>query len=272
MRHSTTSLLALLLTSVFVRSSAQAQSVGQIARPKDEQIIRLAPIRQLRKGVDAWPLILNPSSPAEQRVNATLMLMNDRLKMALRDCDAAYGKWVDSASDSTATGGMAYGDWSRTVTITMTGPRYLSLVATDGVFCGGAHPGEDQIALVFDMATGMPVNWLTRIPNSAGASNYSDTVADGSIADALALPALRRMSITAAVPECRDAFNDPQPFLLWPDARKERLVAQPFDMPHAVQACAEEIDLTIEQARQLGFAEDLLEAIREAHRNPGVQP
>jgi hypothetical protein len=42
-------------------------------------------------------------------------------------------------------------------------------------------------------------------------------------------------------------------------------VAQPFDLPHVVQACANEINLTLDQARKLGFDESLLTAIQEAH-------
>jgi hypothetical protein len=49
------------------------------------------------------------------------------------------------------------------------------------------------------------------------------------------------------------------------DAKKEVLVAEPF-LPHVLQACATEIDLSVEQARELGFDQGPLRAIDEAHR------
>lgn len=233
---------------------------------------RAGPVRQLRKGVDAWPFIVNPATPAELRVNASLARLNSRLVLALRNCDkgaraemkemGTVRKGQDSVED----------DWSRHVEVTMTGPRFLSMVATEDTFCGGAYPNSDTIAMVFDMTTGIPVDWVETVAKSAGATANGDMASDGSRIGALVLPALQKINLAAASAECKDAFEDPQPFLLWPDARHGTLVAEAFDLPHVVRACAEEIPLTLEQARKLGFNESLLSAIERAHSQASAAP
>jgi hypothetical protein len=153
----------------------------------------------------------------------------------------------------------------------MTGPRFLSLVASDESFCGGAHPDNDQMAMVFDMTTGATVSWTSMVARSARASAVTDTISDGSTVGALTLPALEKMNLDATDADCKDAFQSPQSFLLWPDARSETLVAMPIDLPHVVQACANEIHMTIDQARKLGFDENLLGAIHQAHLRGAAQ-
>lgn len=240
---------------------------GTTPAPGQASILKVESVKQLRKGVDAWPLLVNPSNPSEQKVNSTLTSLNLRLTKALSDCDAgtlenmkSSGRprkdWAAAAAD----------DWSRNVLVTMQGPRFLSLLATDEyVSCGGAHPGSDTMAMVFDMTTGTPVNWPALVAKSAGASAFADAVSDGSKVGALVLPALAKINLAAANADCKDAFQDPQSFQLWPDAKTGTLVAQAFDLPHVVAECAIQIPLTLEQARTLGFDESVLSAIQQAH-------
>jgi hypothetical protein len=248
-------------------SGAPATPQSPIVNPKSQLpaagSIQLTPRRLLRKGVDAWPLIASPTTPPEQHINAILTRLNARLANSLKDCDeGARGqmgpdyKGKDPAAD----------DWSRTIAVTMTGPRFLSLIATEEVFCGGTHPDGDTMAMVFDLTTGAPVNWVAMVAKSATPSAFSDSVSDGSTMGALILPDLAKMNLAGADADCKDAFQDPQSFQLWPDAQLDRLVAQPFDLPHVVQACANEIALTLDEARKLGFDEGLLGAIAQAHR------
>lgn len=231
-------------------------------------LLTVEPVRQLRKGVDAWPLIVNPATPAEQKVNATLTGLNMRLTKALAECDAAaLADMKQSHIPQKDWPGALGEDWSRKVEVTMQGPQFFSLVATDEyVHCAGAHPNSDTVAMVFDMTTGTPVNWLALVAKSAGASVFTDAVADGSQIGALVLPALATINLAAASADCKDAFLDPQSFQLWPDARTGTLVAQAFDLPHAATDCVVQIPLTMEQARTLGFDEKLLSAIDQAHR------
>jgi hypothetical protein len=257
-------LLSPLVLAVFL---AGALITGLTVRAQEATAanFRVDPVRQLRKGVDAWPLIANPATTAERRVNASLTLLNNGLQSSLRDCDA--GALAEKKQTGTVETGQdpAEDDWEREVKVTMTGPHFLSMVATDDTFCGGAHPNSDTIAMVFDMTTGTLVNWVDLVAKSAGATANGDTASGGSSIGALVLPALQKINIAAASAECKDAFDDPQPFLLWPDAEHGTLVAEATDLPHVVQGCAEEIPLTIEQARKLGFDESLLSAIAQAH-------
>lgn len=228
--------------------------------------LKIAPVTQLRAGVDAWPLILEPGTPAEQRVNETLTNLNQRLQHALNDCDASYQESLKQMGDGAKNQDPVSKDWSRKVEVTMRGPRFLSLLATDSSFCAGAHPNSGQVAMVFDMNTGAPVNWTAMVTSTAGATAYKGTSMDGSTVGALVLPGLKTMAVAAADADCKDAFLDSQPFLIWPDAQQGTLVAQPFDLPHVVEACANEINLTRDQSRKLGFDESLLGAIEQAHR------
>jgi len=264
--------LCLLLFCGASFATCQSTSASSASPQAATANLQLTPVKELRKGVDAWPLIVNPSTPAEQRVNATLTRLNLRLAQALRECDA--GAREEAKLMGTAVKGQdpTSEDWSRTIKVTMTGPRLLSLVATDEIYCGGAHPNSDVMAMVFDMTTGTPVNWPAQFPQSAGASSFVDSVGDGSKVGALVLPALLKMYAAAASEECKDAFQDPQSFLIWPDAQHETLVAQAFDLPHVAQACADEFALTMEQARKLGFDEGVLSAIEQAHRQIAATP
>jgi hypothetical protein len=259
-------LIAALLCSLVLSAAPVAAQAGPGAGGSpDAGTFQLEPVKQLRKDVDLWPLIVQPRNPAGQRVNATLTQLNRRVAQAVKQCDADALAWSKQMGETTK-GNDTTSAWSRKVQVTMAGPQFLSLVASDEAFCGGAHPNSDQMALVFDMSTGAPVNWTALVAKSTGASSYTDTIMDGSTVGALILPALQKMNIAAADASCKDAFADPQSFLLWPDAKSDTLVAQPFDLPQAVQACAQEIHLTIEQARNLGFSESLLSAIEQAHR------
>ena len=229
--------------------------------------VTLEPTKQLRKGVDAWPLLAHAATPAQQHVNVILNHLNATMAGSLKDCDANYRDWAKQVNQPLTGKNAVEDDWQRTITVTMTGPRFLSIVAVDGyVFCGGAHPDSDTLAMVFDLTTGRPVNWTILIAQSADASSFSDSIADGTTVGALVVPALKAMTLAKADPDCKDAFPDPLSYQLWPDAKAGTLVAEPFDLPHVVAACADDLALTPDQARKLGFDETILNAIARAHR------
>lgn len=252
-----------LLGGLCISGNAQTPAAGNL---------RTEAVKQLRKGVDAWPLIVSPDTPAAQRVNETLTRLNRQLVQSLHDCDADYESWLKAVGHPEDGQNQISTDWLRTIKVTMGGPRFLSLVASDETFCGGAHPDSDVIAMVFDMTTGAPVDWTKMVAKSPVASVNSATLSDGSTTGTLVLLALQKINLAAADADCKDAFQDPQPFLMWPDAKRGTLVAQPCDLPHVVQACANEINLTMDQARKLGFDESLLTAIEQAHRQTSVAP
>ncbi len=247
-------------------SRSKAQTPPKNGKANQDSSYRFAPIRQVRKGLDAWPLILNANDATSKRLNTTLQEMNQKLTGALKACDANYREWAKNTGGATEAKLPKAGEWERRVEVTMTGPRYISIVAIDKIiFCGGAYPDSDHIAMVFDMSTGDPVNWTAMIAKTAGASSYTDSVYDGTRVATVIFQALEKISLAKASTECKDAFTDRQSFLIWPDAAREQLVALPFALPHVVQACAQEIDLTLDQARELGFDEAVIDSIQQAH-------
>ena len=270
-------LITVLLSPSALSVAFAAVLLGSLAMSGNGQTpaadsLLMEPVKQLRKGVDAWPMIVSPGTPAAQRVNETLTRLNRQLVQSLHDCDADYEGWLKSVGHPEDGQNQISADWLRTIKVTMGGPHFLSLLASDETFCGGVHPNSDVIAMVFDMTTGAPVDWTKMVAKSPGASVNSATLSDGSTTGTLVLPALQKINLTAADVDCKDAFQDPQPFLMWPDAKRGTLVAQPCDLPHVVQACANEINLTMDQARRLGFDESLLTAIEKAHRQTSVMP
>jgi hypothetical protein len=266
-------LCPVILFSISTALVAQEHPAGVKPEATRSGSLKVGPIKELRKGVDAWPQIITPDNPPMQRVNATLTALNLRLAQALRNCDQNYLEWLKLMGDAVEGKTSTSGDRSRKVKVTMEGPRFLSLVATDEVvFCGGAHPDADRNAMVFDVTTGALVDWSTPVANSAGASPKVGSGLDGATASRLAFPALEKINVSRADAECKDAFGLPQSFVIWPDAKKGTLIVQEADLPHVVQACAKEIALTMNEARKLGFDESLLRAIELGHRQSVASP
>jgi hypothetical protein len=265
-----TAIVLLLVVLSATLAAAQAQNSGSLS-------LSLEPGRALRGGsdavVDAWPLIAHASTPGEQRVNALLNRLNERMTNALRVCDASYRDWAKQVKQPLTGKNAVERDWNRRIAVTMTGPRFLSIVAFDFAFCGGAHPDRGTLAMVFDLTTGRPVNWMNFIAKSANASTYSDSAMDGSTVGALNVPALRPLSLAKADKDCKDIFHDleaPQTYQLWPDAKSGTLIAEPFGLPHVAAGCADPLALTADQARKLGFDETLLSALVQAHRQSAM--
>jgi hypothetical protein len=46
------------------------------------------------------------------------------------------------------------------------------LAATEDADGGGVHPNRDIMAMVFDMTTGAPVNWVAMVAKTAKASGF----------------------------------------------------------------------------------------------------
>jgi hypothetical protein len=161
--------------------------------------------------------------------------------------------------------------WQREVDITMRGPRFLSLLATDSYYCGGMSPNDGLLLpLVYDLKSGRPVDWLTLLPT--GAKAVLDTAADGSRVGVVVWPWLRRRAIHNADGECKSAFTDfaEVTFGLWLDAKKGALMAQPSGFPHAEAACAETISISVDEAARIGVAKELVESLKSAHARMAI--
>jgi hypothetical protein len=104
--------------------------------------------------------------------------------------------------------------------------------------------------------------------------SYADSGATGKNGQPLALiyPALMEMYMKDPDNggDCKDAYQDPQSFMIYPDAKTGTLIVSAFDLPHVVQACANDMTLTLDQAKKLGFDHGFLDAVAAAHQQPGA--
>jgi hypothetical protein len=206
----------------------------------------------LKKGIDAMPQLANATTPAQQKINATMKSLDADALSMVKDCKS----------------------YTRTVQPTMLGPVYLSVWVNESSDCG-AYPNVAISVKVFDLNTGDTVNW-TKLVNSAGVKTYSDTGADGKQGQPLALiePALMAMYLKDPdnAGDCQTAYSDAntQSFIIWPEAKTGTLKVEAFDLPHVTQACANDMTLTLEQAKKLGFNQGFLDAVAAAHALPGA--
>jgi len=214
------------------------------------------------------PAVLKPSPPIRPRVSAFPRLVAKRGQAAAR-----INRLLKEA-DRSAVAGMCK-DYRRKVRVTMRGPGYVSLLASDDWFCGGAYPDSSQKVLVYDLATGRPADWKTIltpalvdkvVPTTGGGE--SDPVRVGSsVLWALYLKQAQRTSKNKG---CADVYADPGPLgtllTVWPDAKADRLGLQPSEWPHVVKACAVPITIPAAELRKLGVQAAFLDALDEAHR------
>ena len=244
-----------LLTSGFT-------TLAQAIEPNTS--IRLSPILQIRKGVDAWPQILHPKNDAERRINGYLTDLNTRLARSLADCDASYAGVFGNRREPPENGEAAE-SWRQDIKITMLGPAFLSFVANMDFYCGGAHPyGFTSVGIV-DLGTGQPADptawFLPVVKASVIEENEDDSALEKSISVVGLVGAYRE----ATHHECDDIYSDDQSFLIWPDADSGKVVIQADRLPGCCEACGIRISLTLEQARKLGFSKAFLQTISDAH-------
>ncbi len=239
-----------------------AQQTGRRAGPQPSVSFSLGSTTHLRKGLDAWPKIIAPRTPAVDRANVIIAEMNQSTVEALRDCDDSYRQnfgLPDSAR--------VKADWDRRITVTMRGPRFIAMTATETSFCSRSYPLNDHAAIVFDMTTGELLNWEEFLAAVADASATSWKSIDGAISPEIVMPSLTELAVGRADPECKSALEDSGlQFEIWPDARRGQLMIKATGQPHVTQACEETIGLSISEARKLGFSKEFLNAIEQAHQ------
>jgi len=227
----------------------QPTAPAQTVVPSAPAQLQLQTSKPIAKDVDALPRIANPVTDGQKKVNATLDQLDKGARSTMRQSQ----------------------DYERSVTVTMAGPKYLSLAMGES-WDGGAYPASMSSAIVFDLSTGQAVDW-TKLVTGKGVKSYSDSGADGKLGKPLALiyPALMAMYMEDPDNggECKDAYEDPQSFMIYPDAKTGTLIVSAFDLPHVVQACMNDMTLTLDQAKKLGFNQGFLDAVAAAHAQPG---
>ena len=228
-----------------------AATILMAATPAD-QPVRLKTLPPLAPGIAAFPrVVAAPGDTAAARINR-----------ALAKADQQPG-----CRDQKGT-------WNRSIAVTMRGPHYLSLFASDDWYCGGPYPGTNQVALVFDLRTGTPIAWKKILPPALverAASDPGGTAADPVLVTS---PALWKIYAKAAAlgagKECGAVLKDPAGLgtrlMLWPDAKADGLMMQEVDFPHVIQACGSPVTLALPELRKLGVAPAFIAAIEEAHR------
>jgi hypothetical protein len=161
---------------------------------------------------------------------------------------------------------------TRTITVTMRGPRYLGFYVGGSQDCGGAHPDAATSVYVYDLSTGSPVNWQRLLPKSMVQGTSLDTDINGATVAFVTSKALQDFYLKAENaanpidPDCQDVLTDPKLQLnLWPDPKGGGLGVEPGNLPHVVQACADPIVIPTATLRPLGVSTDLLDAIDAAH-------
>lgn len=236
-------------------SAAPALAAALILAPASARAsVELTPRPPIARDVAAFPR-LKTGAPAEvvSRVNKALEADEARLRETRKECLAQ------------AEG---HGDWSRTVAVTMAGPDFLSLVARDQYFCGGAHPDGGALALVFDLRAGRPVDLVKLLPGLKLKGGL-DTSADGAHVGTIASPELTALYRKAIEPNldaaCKDALKGQDLiFIAWPDAKAGGLVIEPENLPHVIAACGDDATLGAETLKAAQAAPEFLAALRAA--------
>ena len=186
--------------------------------------VRLMPGHAAFPGVQGTPRVVAGVPDAVRgRINRALAQADARGRSAARACTRAErAMHPEEAGDST---------WSRQVEVTGTGPRWLSVLITDGYDCAGPHPFDDLYALVFELRTGRLVDWAAVLPPDLAGSTVAGTTADGARVGIVRSPGLLALAQRDAEAECAAALRDDAAgFVLWPAA--DGLTARPVGMAH----------------------------------------
>ena len=229
-----------------------------------DAMVRMAAPAKLLPDVGAMPLIAAPADDAQRRINAAVKRLDDRVRKAVADCRK---QGIESGLKGT--------DWSRGVEVTMHGPRFLSYTISDNAFCGGAHPNTSTMAIVYDLQSGQPVDWTKLLPPLLAGKLTLNEGLDGTKMVTLSSPLLHALYLTAYRPRdgavkkdsdddaCREAVateGSAPAMMAWLDAKAGGLAVQ-FDLPHAVQACADAVVIPAAALRELNASPALLDAL-----------
>ncbi len=214
---------------------------------EDAPIALTAPA-PLAQGVAAFPK-LSAHDAIAGKINAALVKLDQRVRKARAECL--------TSKDA---------DWSRSIAVTLRGPRYLSYLVSDSMDCGGAHPDASIFALVYDLKSGAPVDWAALLPKSLVERSSLETAADGASIGVVASKTLSALYVAGlgkdADPDCKDALSETDlSFVVWPDAEAKGLDIETISLPHVVQACADVVTIGVPKLRDLGVAPSLIEAL-----------
>lgn len=221
--------------------------------------VRMRVPAEIRRHVAALPQIAAPVDDAERRINAAAKQLDRNVRRDPAGC-------VDPGGDP---------GWKRTVEVPMRGPGYISFVIRDFAFCGGAHPAEGTMAIVYDLRTGLPVDWTKLLPSSlTGTVKLTEAMAKTKMVT-LASKRLYALYIAGYQPggdaedqnDCKKAVrrtgDEPPAMMAWLDAKRGGLAVW-FDLSQVDQNCEMAVVIPIATLRAEGVPSPMLGAIGAA--------
>jgi len=230
-------------------AAATCHLAAPIARAADITLTTPGPVRS---NIAAMPQIANPSDEAQRRINAALQRLDTNVLKAADDCKG--------------------GDWTRVVDAPMRGPGFLSLVITDSYSCDdAAHPDASTASIVYDLASGKPVNWAHLLPPSlTGKQDLADEGGSKFVTlSSKKLFALYMAGYTDGgatgqdLQQCKGAMQsagDPPAANVWLDAKSGGLAVE-IELPHVVAACEDVVVIPADRLRAEGAQPALLKAL-----------
>lgn len=169
-------------------------------------------------------------------------------------------------------------EWGRTVDAPMTGPRYVSIVMSQGDYCGGAHPWWNRTALVFDLETGRLIDWTAWLPAEMATpikAEEADRWVRPAFLESPSLKAWFAERVLAGMDEygrreCSELYAEDQRdewgLTAWPDAKGGGLTLQSAGLVHADMGCHGDVLMPLSELKRRGVAPELVEAIEAGHR------
>lgn len=238
---------------------------------------------ELAAQLSAFPRIADAdasglTSDGVAKINAALAKADARVEAAAAECRDQAKESGSSAPDD---------GWQRTVDVTWNGPGFLSYLVTDSYYCGGAYPSQESFPLVFDFATGAPVNWARYLPASLTGKATLDSASDGTRLGVVSSSTLVKLYLAGyvnaanavatgsdspaldaeSVKECEDLITDSlqgQSFVIWPQANPVGLAVMPLGLPHAIAACGVAVVISPSKLKSLGAKPAFLDALAGA--------
>lgn len=204
------------------------------------------------------------SEAAAAKINASLDRFNAEVLADARECHKDVRQTLHK-------GDVDNWNWERDIDVTLRGPHYLSLLAVDSSMCDGPHPLDDEIALTYDLTTGSPVNWMSLLPKEATGKvvRSPHRLPIGFVR----WPAMvqRTNEISQKDPEhegadCTQVYIDPEMNInVWLDGKAHAVVFAPLVGMHYDNAmCSESVSVRADEAARMGFAPELVAALRAA--------
>ncbi|MBI3676558.1 MAG: hypothetical protein HY243_08055 [Proteobacteria bacterium] len=223
-------------------------------------------------------LIRFPDAKVMSRVNAALAAKEKQARTEYADCLSDL-KEASQKPDKDSY-------WVE-VDVVYLSSRYLSIQTNTSENCGGPHPNFGELSpIAFDLSTGSELVWgklfkpgFLPTESSDGTANSRPSILSKlyrkhypwTVADTAKFKRQVAKGLVDESDNCREVVDGQDPFefsdevVLWLQSEKG-LVVSPV-MPHAVQACAEEVVLPVDEIAP--YLKDLnlvseLRAIRKA--------